>query len=330
MKKIQILALSALAVFAVSCDKGGDISTKVNLSTPTDTLAYAYGVEVANQGLVQYLSQLGVLTDTAQVRYSYTQRIQNEPDEAKKLEIHKEVSAKVDSIAKVNQKNLKEFLAGVKDAINAPESKSAYYRGLEIGGQLNQMASNVSKQVYGEDSKESINKDIMLAGVVTILKKETPAFENTSMIFQSKMEKLQEEKLKKDFAPNIEAGQKFLAENKTKEGVQVTPSGIQYKVLVEGKGPKPSATDRVKVHYHGTLLDGTVFDSSVQRGEPATFGLNQVISGWTEAIQLMPVGSKWIIYIPENLAYGARQSGAIPPFSTLTFEVELLDIEKAK
>lgn len=328
MKKIQILALSAIAAFAVSCNGGGDISTKVKLTSATDTLAYAYGVEVANQGLVQYLSQLGVLTDTAQVRYSYTMRIQDEQDEAKKLELHKEVSAKIDSITKVNNKNLTEFLAGLKDAVNAPESKSSYYRGLEIGGQLNQMSTNISKQVYGENSKETINKDIMLAAVVSILKKETPQIENSSVIFQSKMESIQAERLKKDYAGNIEAGNKFLEENKSKEGVQVLPNGLQYKVIVEGKGAKPVLTDIVKVHYHGTLLDGTVFDSSVQRNEPATFGLTQVIPGWTEILQLMPVGSKWIVYIPENLAYGARESGSIPPFSTLTFEIELLDIEQ--
>lgn len=329
MKKIQILALSAIAALAVSCNGGGgSISTKANLTTPTDTLAYAYGVEVASQGLLQYLSQLGVLTDTAQVRYSYTMRIQNEQDEAKKMELHKEVSAKIDSISKANQKNLTEFLSGLKDAVSAPESKSSYYRGLEIGGQLNQMVSNISKQVYGEDSKETINKDIMLAGVVTILKGETPVFENSSVIFQSKMEKIQEEKMKKDYGANIEAGEKFLAENKTKEGVVVLPSGLQYKVLTEGKGAKPTITDKVKVHYHGTMLDGTVFDSSVQRNEPAVFGLNQVIAGWTEVLQLMPVGSKWVVYVPENLAYGARQSGSIPPFSTLVFEIELLSIEK--
>ncbi len=120
----------------------------------------------------------------------------------------------------------------------------------------------------------------------------------------------------------------FLAENKKKEGVIETASGLQYKVVTMGTGAKPSATDRVKVHYHGTLLDGTVFDSSVERGEPITFGLNQVIAGWTEGVQLMPIGSKFIFYIPSNLAYGDRAAGSIKPGSTLIFEVELLDIEK--
>lgn len=125
-----------------------------------------------------------------------------------------------------------------------------------------------------------------------------------------------------------EQGEKFLAENKLKEGVIVTESGLQYEVLKMGKGKKPAATDRVKVHYHGTLIDGTVFDSSVDRGEPIVFGLNQVIAGWTEGVQLMPVGSKFRFYIPQNLGYGERAAGSIPPYSTLIFEVELLGIEK--
>lgn len=123
-------------------------------------------------------------------------------------------------------------------------------------------------------------------------------------------------------------GEEFLAANATKDGVIVTESGLQYEVIKMGKGPKPSATDRVRVHYHGTLIDGTVFDSSVERGEPITFGLNQVIAGWTEGVQLMPVGSKFRFYIPQELGYGAREAGSIPPYSTLIFEVELLDIEK--
>ena len=125
-----------------------------------------------------------------------------------------------------------------------------------------------------------------------------------------------------------EQGEKFLEENKLREGVITTESGLQYEVLKMGKGKKPAATDRVKVHYHGTLINGDVFDSSVERGEPIVFGLNQVIAGWTEGVQLMPVGSKFKFYIPQELGYGSRAAGSIPPYSTLIFEVELLDIEK--
>ena len=128
-------------------------------------------------------------------------------------------------------------------------------------------------------------------------------------------------------AENLKAGEDFLEKNKEREGVKTTSSGLQYEVLTEGNGPKPKATDKVKCHYHGTLIDGTIFDSSVQRGQPATFPLNMVIKGWTEALQLMPVGSKYRLYLHPTLAYGERQTGAvIGPNSTLIFDVELLDI----
>ncbi len=126
----------------------------------------------------------------------------------------------------------------------------------------------------------------------------------------------------------IEEGKKFLAENSLKEGVQVTPSGLQYKIVKPGNGPTPKLTDKVNVHYHGTLTDGTVFDSSVERGQPISFPLNGVIEGWQEGLQLMPVGAKYLLYIPYDLAYGNRGAGAvIKPYSTLVFEVELLGIE---
>ncbi|PTN07522.1 FKBP-type peptidyl-prolyl cis-trans isomerase [Mangrovibacterium marinum] len=126
---------------------------------------------------------------------------------------------------------------------------------------------------------------------------------------------------------NLEAGVKFLAENQQDPEVTETASGLQYKVLVQGDGEKPAATDEVRCHYHGTLIDGTVFDSSVQRGEPATFPVNGVIQGWVEALQMMAVGSKWRLYIPSDLAYGERGAGgSIGPNSTLIFDVELLEI----
>lgn len=128
-------------------------------------------------------------------------------------------------------------------------------------------------------------------------------------------------------AENLKAGQDFLTENKTKPGVTELPSGLQYEILNEGSGAKPSATDTVKCHYHGTLIDGTIFDSSVQRGQPAKFPLNMVIKGWTEGVQLMPEGSKWRFYIPADLGYGERQvSAQIGPNCALIFDVELLEI----
>lgn len=137
--------------------------------------------------------------------------------------------------------------------------------------------------------------------------------------------KLQEERMRK----NKTEGKQFLEENAKKEGIITTESGLQYQILTKGKGETPKASDRVKVHYHGTLINGTVFDSSVQRGEPAVFGVTQVISGWVEALQLMPVGSKWRLFIPHKLAYGAQGAGEmIQPFSTLIFDVELIEIVK--
>ncbi|PZP43026.1 MAG: peptidylprolyl isomerase [Pseudopedobacter saltans] len=128
---------------------------------------------------------------------------------------------------------------------------------------------------------------------------------------------------------NEEAGKAFLEENAKKESVVALPSGLQYEIIAEGNGEKPGATDAVTCHYHGTLIDGTIFDSSVKRGQPATFPLNRVIKGWTEALQLMPVGSKWRLFLPSDLAYGSQQvSAEIGPNSTLIFEVELLDIKK--
>lgn len=124
-----------------------------------------------------------------------------------------------------------------------------------------------------------------------------------------------------------EAGEKFLADNAKKDGIFITESGLQYEILTEGNGDKPTAESTVSTHYHGTLVDGTVFDSSVERGQPAEFPVNRVIAGWTEALQLMPTGSKWRLYVPQNLAYGAQGSGAkIAPYSTLIFDVELLEI----
>lgn len=131
----------------------------------------------------------------------------------------------------------------------------------------------------------------------------------------------------KAFEQNIKEGKNFLVENAKRAEVKTTASGLQYEIIKEGKGQTPAASDRVKVHYHGTLINGNVFDSSVNRGEPATFGVTQVIQGWVEALQLMPVGSKWKLYIPSELAYGAQGAGqSIAPHTTLIFEVELLDI----
>ena len=174
---------------------------------------------------------------------------------------------------------------------------------------------------------EPLDKDLVIAGFVEALKGGETKIkaENATQIIQTYMMSAQI----KEGEKNKKAGEEFLAENKTKAGVITTESGLQYQVVTEGKGDKPTAEDKVKVHYTGTLLDGTKFDSSVDRGEPASFGVTQVIKGWTEGLQLMPVGSKYIFWIPSDLAYGEQGAGqAIKPGSTLKFEVELLEIEK--
>lgn len=148
------------------------------------------------------------------------------------------------------------------------------------------------------------------------------------MAFQERMKKEAEEKHQKAVTENVTKGAAYLAENAKKAGVKVTASGLQYEVMTEGTGAKPKATDTVKVHYEGKLLDGTVFDSSIKRKEPISFPLNQVIAGWTEGVQLMSVGSKYKFTIPSALAYGEQGSGPIPPNSVLVFEVELLEIAK--
>jgi FKBP-type peptidyl-prolyl cis-trans isomerase len=142
------------------------------------------------------------------------------------------------------------------------------------------------------------------------------------------MQKRQADQMKKAYGKNIDEGEKFLAENKKRDGVQETSSGLQYEVITMGTGDKPGPQDVVKVHYTGMLMDSTKFDSSLDRGEPAQFGVNQVITGWQEGIQLMPVGSKFKFYIPYELGYGEQGTGPIPPYSTLLFEVELLEIVK--
>ncbi len=182
------------------------------------------------------------------------------------------------------------------------------------------------------DLKEG-NTELILKGMKDKLKGNTELITDpTNQLLNSYFQKKQHEKKQQDEQLGQLAkaeGEKFLQENKKNKKVKVTPSGLQYEILKEGKGEKPTETSQVKVHYHGTTIDGKVFDSSVDRGEPIVFGLNQVIKGWTEGVQLMPIGSKFKFYIPQELAYGENApSPAIKPYSTLIFEVELIGIEK--
>ena len=187
------------------------------------------------------------------------------------------------------------------------------------------VGSNNKQQIEGAPGGEEINIDAMAAGFREALTAEEPDMtnEDADAIVRRFFEKAGEAEAQR----NLEEGNAFLEANKEREEVKVTESGLQYEVLEEGTGKSPEADDRVKVHYHGTLIDGTVFDSSVERGEPATFGVSQVIPGWTEALQMMKVGGKWKIYLPSLIAYGERGAGQnIGPNQTLIFEVELLEI----
>ena len=206
-----------------------------------------------------------------------------------------------------------EFFNQVK--LDDTVAKGSYGIGLQIGQQL-------------ADSGLAINVAAVAKGIYDLLNQNPPAvdFGEVSQALQQ-LQAQAEEQAKAQFKEVEQAGLAFLAANAQKDGVQTTDSGLQYEVLVEGQGAKPASTDTVRVHYTGTLPDGTVFDSSVTRGQPAEFPVTGVIRGWVEALQMMPVGSKWRLAIPHELAYGERGAGAsIPPFSPLVFEVELLDI----
>ncbi|EPW7223534.1 FKBP-type peptidyl-prolyl cis-trans isomerase [Proteus mirabilis] len=203
-----------------------------------------------------------------------------------------------------------------KPSFDSIESQASYGIGLQVGQQLT------------ESGLQGLEPAALLAGLTDALEGNTPSvpvetLHNALRTMHERAEAVRQERQ----AALAEAGKVFLAENVKKEGVQVTESGLQYKVLKAGDGAIPARTDHVRVHYTGRLIDGTVFDSSLQRGQPAEFLVNGVIAGWIEALTLMPVGSKWELYIPYQLAYGERGAGAaIPPFATLVFEVELLEI----
>jgi FKBP-type peptidyl-prolyl cis-trans isomerase len=203
--------------------------------------------------------------------------------------------------------------------LDTDEKKLGYIIGMDIGKSLREQGTAVDLDTLVTAIRATYNGEELAMTV-----------EEAAQVRKDYIEKRQAEQKAEAAAAgqtNLAAGQEFLAENAKKEGVQTTASGLQYKVETMGTGPKPAATDTVKVHYRGTLLDGTEFDSSYARNEPISFGLNRVIAGWTEGVQLMPVGSKFTFYIAPDLAYGEGGGGPIPPNSTLIFEVELLDIE---
>ena len=278
----------AAAATLASCTGKGP---KADLKTDIDSLSYSIGMS-QTQGLKDYLVQR-VEMDTAY---------------------------------------MDEFIKGLNEGVKeTSKKKDAYYAGLQIGQQIkNQMIKGVNKELFGADSTKTISVDNFMAGFVagTLGKNQKMTMQQAQEYTQKNMEAIKAKSMEKAYGANKKAGEDFLAANKAKPGVVTTASGLQYKIVKAGTGAIPSDTSKVKVNYKGTLIDGTEFDSSYKRKEPATFVANQVIKGWTEALKLMPVGSKWIIYVPQNLAYGSRDAGQIKPFSTLAFEVELLEIVK--
>ena len=290
MKKVSIFMAIAAAASLASCTAQ---APKANLKTDIDSLSYSIG-------MAQTQGMKGYLTGRLDVDTAY----------------------------------MAEFIKGLNEGANKTSKKDiAYMAGLQIGQQIsNQMMKGINQELFAGDSTKTISKDNFMAGFIagTLEKGGVMTMEAAQEYTRTAMETIKAKAMEEKYADNKAAGEKFLAENKAKEGVKTTESGLQYKVITEGKGEIPADTCKVKVNYKGTLIDGTEFDSSYKRNEPATFRANQVIKGWTEALTMMPVGSKWELYIPQELAYGSRESGQIKPFSTLIFEVELVGIEKDK
>ena len=297
MKKTIMVALATLVVGATF----NSVSAQQIPPTNVDSLSYSIGM-AQTQGLKDYLSK---------------QR-------------HIDLN---------NQEVMDNFVKGLKEGANAEESKAAYYEGIQIGQQiLRQMKPGINKELFGADGDKSIAYDLFMAGFLSGVtgKDGLMSVEDASKMTQRLMPVVKEEALLEKYGANKKAGEDFMAAQaklakKKKSGITVLPSGLMYKVLVKGNGPVAKADDKVKVKYEGRLIDGTVFDSTEKHGgEPATFAPSQVIKGWTEALTLMPVGSKWQLYIPQELAYGNRDAGQIKPFSALIFDVEVLEIVEDK
>ncbi len=228
----------------------------------------------------------------------------------------------------IKAEQMGDFLQGFKEAIASKDDdqQKARRMGMQIAEQVvNRMLPGILKDFT--DTPDSIVEDLLFRGFTDAVENDTTVMlqKQAENFFKEKSESNKQMKIEKQIA----VGKQFLAENALKEGVIKLPSGLQYIILKQGDGEVPQKEDKVKVHYEGRLIDGTVFDASSKHGtEPATFQPTQVIKGWTEALTMMPVGSKWRLFIPQDLAYGARAAGQIPPYSTLIFDVELVGIEK--
>jgi FKBP-type peptidyl-prolyl cis-trans isomerase FklB len=291
MKKFTFAACLAVAAAAfTSCGNG---TPSANLKDDVDTLSYAMGL-TQSDGLKEYLvERAGV--DTAYID---------------------------------------EFIKGLNAGATAGDDKkkAAYYAGVQIGQQIGgQMVKGLNYEIFGADSTQTISLKNLLAGFVagTTGKKQLMTMEKARLTVEEKMHTLKAKNMEKQYGDYKKKNEAYLAANKKKAGVVTLPSGVQYKVVKAGTGAVPADTSTVMVHYEGKTIDGQVFDSSYKRGEPVTMKCNQVIKGWTDALTHMPEGSKWEVYIPQQLAYGERAQGqAIKPFSTLVFTIELVKIKK--
>ncbi|NLY25558.1 MAG: FKBP-type peptidyl-prolyl cis-trans isomerase, partial [Bacteroidales bacterium] len=250
--------MTVLAVMMVSC--GGASTPKTSLKNSVDSVSYAYGVSMADQGLVQFLEQSGVLQNTTNIEYDYQLRIAA-ADSTQKEVLQKELDAKVDSVNKINAPRLNQFIKGMTEAMDL-EEKSPYANGLSIGVQFSQqMLPQFSEMLFGSDSTKEVNREQVLAGLISTLKNQELAISkmDANGLIQSEVEKAQsadqirqEEELKTQNQESIAAGDAFMAENAKKEGVVTLPSGLQYEIIRAGNGAIPAETDQVKVHYHGT------------------------------------------------------------------------------
>jgi len=228
------------------------------------------------------------------------------------------------------QKSIKALLEGMNEGMKGKVEKGSTEM-VDLGTKIGSSLKDQQKSGLMGDSTLKVDIKLIKQGLINGLRgskiQMTPA--QAQEYLQKTMMALQSKKMEKLYGGNKTAGEKFLAENAKKPGVKTTADGLQYEVIKQGNGALPTDTSKVKVNYHGTLIDGTVFDSSVDRKEPIVFQVNQVIKGWTEALKMMPVGSKFKLYIPQELAYAGADRGKIKPFSMLIFEVELLSIEKS-
>ena len=290
MKKQNILFLIA-AVSVIGFTACNSVSTKPKapkLSTQLDSLNYAYGLANGND-LKMMLSQ------------------SNKDSVDEKIAL---------------------FMNGVKEGMAGPVDKNPQFA--NVGNQFGSWLNQQKEKGFLGDSTLKVNYELVKQGVINIIQKSSHQMtpEQAQEYLNKTMMARQEKEMLKKYGAEKTAGEKFLAENAKKAGVKTTASGLQYEVIKEGNGAKPTLTDRVKVNYTGTLINGKEFDSTAKNGEPATFGVGQVIKGWSEGLQLMSVGSKYKFYIPYNLGYGAQGTNNIPPFSPLIFDVELMSIEK--